>query len=158
MSCQPEGSDAESAQAIAGLLARSLAEQVSAMRDEIVRSVAIVNQAVDALQCDLETLYARLQPPPEGFEAGLQQAIARLQFQDMLLQLLAHGGRRLAAMEEIIGEQQRWAEHGASTATSASPGVELNRLTEKCEYLKQQLMHNPVRQSGFAGGGIELFS
>lgn len=97
-------------------------------------------------------------------ESAVNQAIVSLQFQDMVTQLLGHVTRRLDLLAEVASDESRMA---ATLRDSRDPGQTLQTLddirqhieqvSEKLAALKQGVQHNPVAQTGFASGDVELF-
>lgn len=97
-------------------------------------------------------------------ESAVNEAIVSLQFQDMLTQLLGHVSRRLEVLEEAVDDEQRLAAALSDTTDPVSTLRALSAirehvdlLAEKMNILKQGVSKNPVSQSGFASGGVELF-
>ena len=97
-------------------------------------------------------------------EAAVNQAIISLQFQDMVTQLLDHVGRRLAVLDEVAEDEQRLAAALRETSDPASALQALDGIREHVELLSQKLStlkqgvdNNPVSQTGFASGDVELF-
>lgn len=97
-------------------------------------------------------------------ETAVNQAIVSLQFQDMVTQLLSHVSRRLDVLDEVAGDEQKLAVALSDTGDPASAlraleviqeHVEL--LSQKLSALKQGVSNNPVSQTGFASGDVELF-
>lgn len=97
-------------------------------------------------------------------ETAVGQAIVSLQFQDMVTQLLSHVSRRLEVLDEVAGDEQKLAlvlrdssdPAGTLRALDAiREHVEL--LSQKLSTLKQGVSNNPVSQTGFASGDVELF-
>ncbi len=97
-------------------------------------------------------------------EGAVNQAIVSLQFQDMVTQLLGHVTRRLDLLAEVASDEGRMA---ATLRDSRDPAQTLQALedirqhieqvSEKLAALKQGVQHNPVAQTGFASGDVELF-
>lgn len=97
-------------------------------------------------------------------EASVNQAIVSLQFQDMVTQLLAHVLRRLDVMEEVVGDEEQMAAALRDSNDPAKTMQTLDMLKEHVDTLSQKLMalkktvvHNPVRQTGYSSGDVELF-
>ncbi len=97
-------------------------------------------------------------------EGAVNQAIISLQFQDMVTQLLGHVSRRLEVLDEVAGDEQQLAAALRDTSDPASTLRALDAirehvdlLAEKLSTLKQGVSNNPVSQSGFASGDVELF-
>lgn len=97
-------------------------------------------------------------------ETAVAQAIVSLQFQDMVTQLLSHVSRRLDVLDEVAGDEQRLALALRDTSDPASTLRALDAIREHVELLAQKLStlkqgvsNNPVSQTGFASGDVELF-
>ena len=97
-------------------------------------------------------------------EASVGQAVMSLQFQDMVTQLLGHVLRRLDVLAEVVEDEQavasalrECADPEATVHVLDSVRAHLDTLSEKLEALKQGVDHNPVRQSGYDSGDVELF-
>lgn len=97
-------------------------------------------------------------------ETLVNQAVLSLQFQDLVTQLLGHVERRLDVMGEVVGDGQRMAAVlldardpvGAVHALDALRAhVEL--LAQKLTTLKKDVDQNPVAQTAYASGDVELF-
>lgn len=97
-------------------------------------------------------------------ESAVNQAIVSLQFQDMVTQLLGHVSRRLEVLDEVAVDEQQLAAVLRNTSDPASTlralvaiRQHVDLLAEKLSSLKQGVNNNPVSQSGFASGDVELF-
>lgn len=97
-------------------------------------------------------------------EVSVGQAVLSLQFQDMVTQLLGHAVRRLDLLEEVVaGEQEmartlRNSRDPVETLRSLSALREhVDQLSEKLSALKKGVTNNPVSQTGYASGEVELF-
>jgi methyl-accepting chemotaxis protein len=97
-------------------------------------------------------------------EVSVGQAVLSLQFQDMVTQLLGHAVRRLDLLEEVVaGEQEmartlRNSRDPVETLHSLSALREhVDLLSEKLSALKKGVTNNPVSQTGYASGEVELF-
>lgn len=100
----------------------------------------------------------------ETVEVAVNQAIMSLQFQDMVTQLLGHVTKRLDALDEIVSDERRM---GGILHSSASPAETLSSLaavrshidqiSQKMSQISQKIDNNPVGQTGFASGEVELF-
>lgn len=100
----------------------------------------------------------------EQVELSVGQAVMSLQFQDMVTQLLGHVLRRLDVLDEIIEDEQKMAaalrectDPEATVQVLDSLRVHVDTLAEKLSTLSQGVDHNPVRQSGYDSGDVELF-
>ena len=97
-------------------------------------------------------------------EATVSQAVVSLQFQDMVTQLLGHVSRRLDLLDEMVGDEKRMA---LTLRDSSDPAQTLRALEDirqhvdqvagKLATLKQGVQQNPVAQTAYASGEIELF-
>lgn len=97
-------------------------------------------------------------------EAAVNQAIVSLQFQDMVTQLLGHVSRRLDVLEEVVGDEQQMAIALRDTSNPEGTLMALDKIREHVEVLAQKLdalkmgvRNNPVSQTGYASGEVELF-
>ena len=100
----------------------------------------------------------------EQVEASVGQAVMSLQFQDMVTQLLGHVLRRLELLDEVVLDEQKMAlalkesnDPETTMQVLNSLREHLDTLAEKLNALKQGVDHNPVRQSGYDSGDVELF-
>lgn len=100
----------------------------------------------------------------EQVEISVGQAVMSLQFQDMVTQLLGHVSRRLDVLDEVAADEQKMAfalrdsDDPASTMQVLdSLRAHVDTLAEKLNTLKQGVSHNPVRQTGYDSGDVELF-
>ena len=100
----------------------------------------------------------------EQVESSVNQAVMSLQFQDMVTQLLGHVLRRLEILDEVVCDEQKMAsvlndvgdpEHAVQALDALRDHIEA--LSQKLSNLKQEVDHNPVRQTGYASGDVELF-
>lgn len=100
----------------------------------------------------------------EKVELSVNQAVMSLQFQDMVTQLLGHVLRRLDILDEVVSDEQEMASVLSNASDSASAVQALDALRDHVETLSQKLTtfkqnvnHNPVRQTGYSSGEVELF-
>ena len=100
----------------------------------------------------------------EQVELAVNQAIMSLQFQDMVTQLLEHVTRRLDVVDEILADEQRVAgvlnNRGDSAVTLAALAdlcQHVDQISQKMSVISQKVDNNPVNQTGFASGEVELF-
>lgn len=100
----------------------------------------------------------------EQVEQSVNQAIMSLQFQDMVTQLLGHVGSRLEVLDEILADEQRMA--GVLNDTRDTAGAlaalseicrHVDQISQKTGVISQKVDNNPVSQTGFASGDVELF-
>ena len=97
-------------------------------------------------------------------EIAVNQAVVSLQFQDMVTQLLGHVAKRLEVLDEVVSDEQRLASalketRDQASALDALDGIRarMDVLSQKLSALKQGVNNNPVSQTGFASGDVELF-
>jgi methyl-accepting chemotaxis protein len=97
-------------------------------------------------------------------ETAVNRAIISLQFQDMVTQLLGHVTRRLDVLEEIGADEQKLVDVLRDTSDPASTVCAIDAIREHVEILSQKLSalkqgvdNNPVSQTGYASGDVELF-
>lgn len=97
-------------------------------------------------------------------EGAVNQAIMSLQFQDMVTQLLGHVLRRLDVLKEVVADEDRMAmalrdsgDPATTLQTLADLRAHVDMLAQKLGALKQGVKNNPVSQTGYASGDVELF-
>lgn len=106
---------------------------------------------------------AELQAISDQVESSVNQAIMSLQFQDMVTQLLGHVDRRLAVVEEIVGDERRLANAlvngGAADTMNLLAAIcrHVDQISQKMSTISQKVDNNPVSQAGFPSGEVELF-
>ena len=100
----------------------------------------------------------------EQVEFAVNQAIMSLQFQDMVTQLLGHVTRRLDLLDEILADERKMADvlsNSTDSSGTVSALVEIcehvNHISQKMRVISQKVDNNPVSQTGFASGDVELF-
>lgn len=100
----------------------------------------------------------------EQVELAVNQAIMSLQFQDMVTQLLGHVTRRLDMVDEILADEQKMAgalNNGGESAATLTALAEIcqhvDQISQKMSVISQKVDNNPVNQTGFASGEVELF-
>lgn len=97
-------------------------------------------------------------------EQSVNQAIVSLQFQDMVTQLLSHVGRRLELLDEILGDERKMAGMLTQVGDTSVALTELaeichhvDQISQKISFISQKVDNNPVNQTSFASGEVELF-
>jgi len=97
-------------------------------------------------------------------EGAVNQAIMSLQFQDMVTQLLGHVLRRLDVLKDVVADEDRMAmalrdsgDPATTLQTLADLRAHVDMLAQKLGALKQGVKNNPVSQTGYASGDVELF-
>jgi methyl-accepting chemotaxis protein len=97
-------------------------------------------------------------------EVAVNQAVVSLQFQDMVTQLLGHVAKRLEVLDEVASDEQHLAgvlrdTRDQASALAALDGIKerMDVLSQKLGALKQGVNNNPVSQTGYSSGEVELF-
>lgn len=97
-------------------------------------------------------------------EGAVNQAIVSLQFQDMVTQLRHTYSVASICWLRSPAMRAAWLQHCVTVVIRRRPcrhwkisGNILNKFLEKLAALKQGVQHNPVAQTGFASGDVELF-
>lgn len=97
-------------------------------------------------------------------EQSVNQAVMSLQFQDMVTQLLGHVGRRLDVLDEILADERRMANvmndtsnPAAALAALSEICLHVDQISQKMGVISQKVNNNPVNQTGFTSGEVELF-
>ncbi len=97
-------------------------------------------------------------------ETAVNQAIMSLQFQDIVTQLLGHVSRRLDVLKEVVADEQQMAvalrdtsDPAGTLRTLESIREHVEMLSQKLGTLKQGVKNNPVSQTCYASGDVELF-
>lgn len=97
-------------------------------------------------------------------QAGVNQLVVSLQFQDMVTQLLGQVNRRLAVLQEVAGEEVRLADRLNDNSDPAASVRRVSELREQLAVLFRKLDqfqvgndNNPERQAGYSSGDVELF-
>ena len=126
--------------------------------------VEVAMSGIEAMNQRTGDSVAELNQIAEQVESSVNQAIVSLQFQDMVTQLLSHVMRRLDVMEEVVGDEEQMAVALLNTGDPEAPMRTLDTLREHVDTVSQKLMtlkkgvdHNPVRQTGYSSGDVELF-
>lgn len=107
---------------------------------------------------------AELNVIAEDVSTAVGNAVLSLQFQDMVTQLLEHTGKRVELLRAVLKDEAEMAEVMGKTL---SLGDTLNALDNiqrhivlqagRFELLHRSVAKNPVAQTGFASGEVELF-
>ncbi|MBS1159926.1 MAG: chemotaxis sensory transducer [Proteobacteria bacterium] len=97
-------------------------------------------------------------------ESSVNKAVLSLQFQDVVTQLLNHVGRRLDVLDEVVGDERHLVSVLRDTGDPLTTMRALDALREHVDQLAQKLLvlkkgvgNNPVSQTGYASGDVELF-
>jgi len=131
-----------------------------------LKSKSDVEQAmsdVEELNRHTSETVVELNKIAEIMEASVSQAVVSLQFQDMVTQLITHVSKRLGELQGIMNEIGG-AGRIAGVATSGLSAEQAERLRTQLSGIVATLgsihhviENNPVKQQGFASGGVELF-
>lgn len=128
------------------------------------QDVELAMTGIEAFNTRTSQVVAELNDIAEAVEARAGQAIMSLQFQDMVTQLLGHVGQRLGAVEEISRDMSRVAQilcagdsGSAKLAELDALQANLDGLHEKLADVRERVENNPVKQTGYASGDVELF-
>ncbi len=126
--------------------------------------VEVAMSGIEAMNQRTGDSVAELNQIAEQVESSVNQAIVSLQFQDMVTQLLSHVMRRLDLMDEVVSDEEQMAVALGNTGDPEATMRTLDTLREHVDTLSQKLMalkkgvdHNPVRQTGYSSGDVELF-
>ncbi len=96
-------------------------------------------------------------------ESSVNQAVVSLQFQDMVTQLVSHVSNRLGELQSVVGEiggagrVAGGAANGISSEQAERVRAQLANAVAMLESIHHVVENNPVKQDGFASGGVELF-
>jgi methyl-accepting chemotaxis protein len=99
----------------------------------------------------------------EVMEGSVNQAVVSLQFQDMVTQLISHVSKRLGELQAIMagvgsaGRVAGGAVSGISPAQAEQLRSQLAAALALLDSIHHVIENNPVKQEGFASGGVELF-
>lgn len=153
-----QGSIAATEQAINQMAAQDMTFALTSKSDveQAMLGINEVNHQTSEAVIHLQALSAQI-------ESSVNQAVMSLQFQDMVSQLLTHVDKRLELIEEIVDDERQLA-----TALAGGEALDtLNRLSEICSHvdqisqkmstISQKVDNNPVNQTRFASGDVELF-
>lgn len=121
-------------------------------------------QGIEALNGRTENTVGELNQIAAQVEVAVNKAVLSLQFQDVVTQLLGHVGRRLDVLDEVVSDEQRLAGVLRDSAGPEATLRALDALRQQVDQLAQKLVslnkgvdNNPVSQTGYASGDIELF-
>lgn len=100
----------------------------------------------------------------EHVETAVNQAIVSLQFQDMVTQLLGHVSKRLDVLDEISADERQMGDllHGNGNQAETLHALaaicsHVDHISQKIGVISQKVHSDPVAQTGFASGEVELF-
>jgi methyl-accepting chemotaxis protein len=91
----------------------------------------------------------------EHVSSNVNGAISGLQFQDMVSQLLNHMVKRTEAMEELV--EQVGVLVRESATVDGDMKLQIGRLQEAMNRAAEMTTLNPVSQTKFSGGDVDLF-
>ena len=125
--------------------------------EQAMDGINAMNQRTGEAICELNVI-------GEQVERVVNQAIMSLQFQDMLTQLLGHVVSRLDVLDEILVDEAHLvdilnnsAETDKALGALADICAHIDQISQKMDAMSQKVDNNPVGQSGFTSGDIELF-
>ncbi|MEN3372921.1 methyl-accepting chemotaxis protein [Dechloromonas sp. ZS-1] len=119
---------------------------------------------IEALNAKTGETVSELNQIAAQVEASVGEIIVSMQFQDMVTQLLGHIGRRLDLLDEVVSDEEKMAsalldtQHPEETLRILDElQTHVDQLALKFDALKKGVENNPVAQTGYASGDIELF-
>ena len=119
---------------------------------------------IEALNAKTGETVSELNQIAAQVEASVGEIIVSMQFQDMVTQLLGHIGRRLDLLDEVVCDEEKMAsalldtQHPEETLRILEElQTHVDQLALKFDALKKGVENNPVAQTGYASGDIELF-
>lgn len=125
--------------------------------EQAMQGIETLNQRTSATVGELGEIAVQV-------EVAVNNAVLSLQFQDVVNQLLGHVGRRLDLLDEVVGDEQRMVlalrdtgDTQATVRTLDALREHVSQLSDKIVALKQGADNNPVSQTGYASGEVELF-
>ncbi|WP_303783798.1 methyl-accepting chemotaxis protein [Azovibrio restrictus] len=128
------------------------------------QDVELAMVGIEAFNQRTSQVVAELNDIAEAVEARAAQAVMSLQFQDMVTQLLGHVAQRLSAVEQIGRDMSRVAQilsagdaGGGRLEELAALQANLEALHGRLAEVRERVENNPVQQSGYASGEVELF-
>jgi len=118
------------------------------------QDVGVAMENVGPVNRPASQTISELQQIAQAMQHNAGQAIVSLQFQDLLTQLIGHVTQRLDALQEIV-----CAVAGAGSAVDLQARLRghLDGIHTRLDTLRDKTRNNPVRQTDFAGGEVELF-
>ena len=126
--------------------------------------VELALQGIDDINQHTGEAVGELNHIANQVEVAVNQAIVSLQFQDMVTQLLGHVSRRLDLLEEVARDEEQLAgalrdlsDPESTLRTVDDIQQHVGVLSEKLAALQQGVNNNPVSQTGFSSGDVELF-
>lgn len=119
---------------------------------------------IEALNAKTGETVSELNQIAAQVEASVGEIIVSMQFQDMVTQLLGHIGRRLDLLDEVVSDEEKMAsalldtQHPEETLRILDElQTHVDQLVLKFDALKKGVENNPVAQTGYASGDVELF-
>ena len=119
---------------------------------------------IEQINLSTEGAVSELNEIANDVENAVGKAIMSLQFQDMVTQLLGHVQRRLDLLDEVVGDERKMlttllgSENPADTMRKLGEiQSHVYQVSQKLVSMKQDVEHNPVAQTGYASGAVELF-
>jgi methyl-accepting chemotaxis protein len=96
-------------------------------------------------------------------EGSVNQAVVSLQFQDMVTQLITHVSSRLGELQAVMAEIGNAGRVAGAASSGLQPDqmerlrTQLGSAVSMLDSIHHVIENNPVKQEGFASGGVELF-
>ncbi len=119
---------------------------------------------IEQINLSTEGAVSELNEIANDVENAVGKAIMSLQFQDMVTQLLGHVQRRLDLLDEVVGDERKMLKTLLGSENPADTMRKLGEIqshvyqvSQKLVSMKQDVEHNPVAQTGYASGAVELF-
>ena len=154
-----QGTIESTEQAINQLAAQDMTFALTSKSD-----VEVAMSGIEAINARTGESVSELNVIAEQVQMAVNQAVMSLQFQDMVTQLLGHVTRRLDVLDEVVGDEQQMAlalkntdDSAATLRTLDDLCLHVEMLSQKLSALKQGVERNPVSQTGYDSGEVELF-
>lgn len=120
--------------------------------------------AIEETNANTGKLVSDLSKITQSVDQSAAQAVTSLQFQDMVTQLLGHVDLRIGMLKEVLSDIRVLAGHMATPQDSTGALNHLQQIQTHMSELQDRLSHvqihtdkNPVAQTGYSSGAIELF-
>jgi methyl-accepting chemotaxis protein len=120
-------------------------------------------QNVEDLNRHTSQTVAELNQIAGVMESSVNQAVVSLQFQDMVTQLITHVSNRLGELQGVMAEIGGAGRVAGAASSGLQPDqverlrAQLASATAMLDSIHHVIENNPVKQQGFASGGVELF-
>ena len=154
-----QGTIGETEQAINRLAAQDMTFALTSKQD-----VELAMQSIEEKNSQTGQLVNELNQIAREVEGSAGQAVMSLQFQDMVTQLLGHIDLRMDILQEVVTDLRSVTDLVRNQSAEAGALRELEQLRAHIDSLHSRLRQvqgsterNPVMQTGYDSGGIELF-